>query len=232
MRAACLWGSGPDCPVLKRSRLASGARRANDGCLRCGVVFTRDTNALRRSGRASCPRRSVRVTARGMANSSSELIDAKLASLGDWRGEMLNRLRALIHDADPAVVETVKWRKPSNPMGVPVWEHDGIICTGETYKDKVKLTFAQGASLPDPSGLFNSSLDGTPAARSTFLKATTSMRTRSRRWFARRLRSIEPSRRASPRSGSQGRDRVRIVSSVGTVAARTPDGSSTAHRSA
>ena len=98
--------------------------------------------------------------ARGMADSSSELIDAKLASLADWRGDTLKRLRALIHDADPAVVETVKWRKPSNPMGVPVWEHDGIICTGETYRDKVKLTFAHGASLPDPSGLFNSSLDG------------------------------------------------------------------------
>ena len=95
-----------------------------------------------------------------MPDSPSELIDAKLASLADWRGDTLKRLRALIHDADPAVVETVKWRKPSNPMGVPVWEHDGIICTGETYRDKVKLTFAQGASLPDPSGLFNSSLDG------------------------------------------------------------------------
>ena len=90
----------------------------------------------------------------------SELIDAKIASLGDWRGETLKRLRALIHEADPKVVETVKWRKPSNPMGVPVWEHDGIICTGETYKDKVKLTFANGASLNDPKGLFNSSLDG------------------------------------------------------------------------
>jgi hypothetical protein len=95
-----------------------------------------------------------------MPDSPSELIDAKLASLADWRGDTLKRLRALIHDADPAVVETVKWRKPSNPMGVPVWEHDGIICTGETYRDKVKLTFANGASLPDPSGLFNSSLDG------------------------------------------------------------------------
>jgi len=105
-----------------------------------------------------------------MADSSSELIDAKLASLADWRADTLNRLRALIHDADPAVVETVKWRKPSNPMGVPVWEHDGIICTGETYKDKVKLTFAQGASLPDPSGLFNSSLDGNTRRAIDFLE--------------------------------------------------------------
>src|SRR5918997_4668678 len=90
----------------------------------------------------------------------SQLINARIAALGDWRGETLARLRALIKGADPEVVEEVKWRKPSNPLGVPVWEHGGIICTGETYKDKVKLTFAKGASLEDPSGLFNSSLDG------------------------------------------------------------------------
>jgi len=94
------------------------------------------------------------------AESASQLIDAKIAELGGWRGEMLARLRALIREADPEVVETVKWRKPSNPSGVPVWEHAGIICTGETYKDKVKLTFERGASLDDPKGLFNSSLDG------------------------------------------------------------------------
>ena len=93
-------------------------------------------------------------------DSPSHLIDAKIAALNDWRGETLARVRALIKKADPEMVEDVKWRKPSNPAGVPVWEHDGIICTGETYKDKVKLTFAKGASLKDPSGLFNSSLDG------------------------------------------------------------------------
>jgi hypothetical protein len=91
--------------------------------------------------------------------SASQQIDEKLRSLGDWRGAMLARLRRLIKEADPEVVETVKWRKPSNPLGVPVWEHGGIICTGETYKDKVKLTFAKGASLDDPAGLFNASLD-------------------------------------------------------------------------
>jgi hypothetical protein len=80
--------------------------------------------------------------------------------VGDWRGEVLAHLRALILEAEPEVVEEVKWRKPSNPAGVPVWSHDGIICTGETYKDKVKLTFARGASLPDPARLFNSSLEG------------------------------------------------------------------------
>ena len=91
---------------------------------------------------------------------SAQLIDQKIASLGDWRGEVLHRLRSLIRDADAEVVETVKWRKPSNPAGVPVWEHAGMICSGETYKDKVKLTFARGASLADPANLFNSSLDG------------------------------------------------------------------------
>jgi len=90
----------------------------------------------------------------------AEAIDERIAALGDWRGEALARLRALIREADPEVVEAVKWRKPSNPAGVPVWEHGGLICTGETYKDKVKLTFARGAALEDPAGLFNSSLDG------------------------------------------------------------------------
>lgn len=90
---------------------------------------------------------------------ASEQIDSKIAGLGDWRGATLARMRRLILEADPDIVEEVKWRKPSNPAGVPVWERAGILCTGETYKDKVKLTFARGASLDDPSGLFNSSLD-------------------------------------------------------------------------
>src|SRR5204862_759807 len=89
----------------------------------------------------------------------SQLIDARINELGDWRGKTLSRVRALIKQADPEVVEEWKWRKASNP-GVPVWSHDGIICTGETYKTVVKLTFAKGASLEDPSGLFNSSLEG------------------------------------------------------------------------
>jgi hypothetical protein len=91
--------------------------------------------------------------------SPSQLIDAKIEELGDWRGKTLSRLRALIKKADPEVVEEWKWRKPSNP-GVPVWSHQGMICTGETYKSAVKLTFFKGASLDDPSGLFNSSLEG------------------------------------------------------------------------
>src|SRR5262245_23561865 len=94
-------------------------------------------------------------------DSFSHEFDARIEALNDWRGEMLVRVRMLMQQADPDVVEEMKWRKPSNSMrGVPVWSHDGIICTGETYKDVVKLTFAQGASLPDPSGLFNSSLEG------------------------------------------------------------------------
>jgi hypothetical protein len=86
--------------------------------------------------------------------SPAELIDARIEELGDWRGELLARLRALVKEADPDVVEEWKWR------GVPVWSHDGMLCTGETYKSVVKMTFAKGAALPDPAGLFNSSLDG------------------------------------------------------------------------
>jgi len=93
------------------------------------------------------------------ADSASAFIDAKINSLGDWRGKMLAKVRAIIHKADPDIVEECKWAKPSNPS-TPVWSHAGIVCTGETYKSVVKLTFAKGASLPDPSRLFNSSLDG------------------------------------------------------------------------
>ena len=94
-----------------------------------------------------------------MSDPGAQEVDERIAALDDWRGETLTRIRALIKEADPEVVEEVKWKKPSNP-GVPVWSHDGIICTGESYKSAVKLTFAKGASLEDPSGLFNSSLEG------------------------------------------------------------------------
>jgi hypothetical protein len=90
----------------------------------------------------------------GKVENPSRLIDGRIKDLGDWRGEMLSRLRGLVKEADPHVVEEWKWR------GVPTWEHDGIVCTGETYKNVVKMTFANGASLDDPSGLFNSSLEG------------------------------------------------------------------------
>jgi hypothetical protein len=91
--------------------------------------------------------------------SASAFIDAKINELGDWRSKTLAKVRELIHQADPEIVEERKWAKATSP-GVPVWSHDGIVCTGETYKSAVKLTFAKGAALPDPAGLFNSSLEG------------------------------------------------------------------------
>jgi hypothetical protein len=95
-----------------------------------------------------------------MTESASDLIDARIAALGDWRGATLARVRKLIRAADPEVVETVKWRKPTNPNGVPVWEHAGILCTGEVYRDYVKLTFARGAALDDPTDMFNAGFGG------------------------------------------------------------------------
>ena len=91
--------------------------------------------------------------------SASAFIDEKIKELGDWRGKTLAKMRAIIHAADPEIVEECKWAKATSP-GTPVWSHGGIVCTGETYKNVVKMTFAKGAALPDPSGLFNSSLDG------------------------------------------------------------------------
>jgi len=103
---------------------------------------------------AKKPVASKRAAAPEAQDDASQRIDARIAELGDWRGKALAQMRALIHAADPDVIEEVKWR------GTPVWSHGGILCTGESYKDKIKLTFAKGASLPDPKGLFNSSLEG------------------------------------------------------------------------
>ena len=103
----------------------------------------------------STPRKASRST----PDSASKMIDERIRELGDWRGSTLKRMRALIHDADPDIVEEWKWQKATSP-GTPVWSHDGGICTGETYKEVVKLTFFQGASLKDPARLFNSSLEG------------------------------------------------------------------------
>jgi hypothetical protein len=105
-------------------------------------------------GKKAAVRSSTKKSGSSEGKSPSRLIDERIEELGDWRGEMLSRIRALIKQADPEVVEEWKWR------GVPVWSHDGIICTGETYKNVVKMTFAKGAALEDPSGLFNSSLEG------------------------------------------------------------------------
>ena len=96
----------------------------------------------------------------GQPDTSDDPVGARIAGLDDWRGETLARMRALIRAADPDVAEEVKWRKPTNPAGVPVWSHDGILCTGEVYKGYVKLTFDKGASLDDPAGLFNAGLEG------------------------------------------------------------------------
>jgi hypothetical protein len=95
----------------------------------------------------------------GEERSPSQLIDERIAALGDWRGDVLRHVRKLIKEADPSITEEWKWVKPSNP-GIPVWSHNGLVCTGESYKDHVKLTFSRGASLKDPAGLFNASLDG------------------------------------------------------------------------
>ena len=97
---------------------------------------------------------------RATAKAVSHLIDERIRSLGGWRAETLAKVRRLIHEADPDIMEECKWIKPSNPLGVPVWSRAGIVCTGEAYKQVVKVTFARGASLADPRGLFNSSLDG------------------------------------------------------------------------
>jgi hypothetical protein len=107
------------------------------------------------------PARLIDATVQDDADvSPARLIDAKIAGLNDWRGDVLARMRALIREADPAIAEAVKWRKPTNPAGVPVWEQAGILCTGEAFKGYVKLTFAKGAALPDPAGLFNNGFNG------------------------------------------------------------------------
>jgi hypothetical protein len=99
--------------------------------------------------------------ARRATGTASRAVDERIRSLGGWRAQTLAQVRRMIHEADPDITEECKWLKPSNPLGVPVWSHSGIVCTGEAYKQAIKLTFARGASLPDPRGLFNASRDGT-----------------------------------------------------------------------
>jgi hypothetical protein len=115
----------------------------------------------RKTSSKSKPRPKMAAKAKPKAKqSASRIIDERIGDPGDWRGETLARMRALILEADPEMIEERKWVKVTNPLGVPVWSHEGIVCTGETYAKAVKLTFARGASLPDPSRLFNSSLEG------------------------------------------------------------------------
>lgn len=132
-----------------------GARRGLSSWIAAGLG-TIDTVTVAPSVRALGLRKRAEMNTSGSQESASpsQLIDARIKELGDWRGDMLARLRALVKEADPDTVEEWKWR------GVPVWYHDGMVCTGETYKDHVKMTFAKGAALKDPSGLFNSGLDG------------------------------------------------------------------------
>ncbi len=117
-------------------------------------------NAAKASAKQVAAKPAKRPSSAVKEKPASRLIDQMIRDLGGWRGETLARMRALILEADPEMVEDVKWAKPSNPMGVPVWSHDGIICTGETYRDKVKFTFMKGASLEDPAGLFNAGFGG------------------------------------------------------------------------
>ena len=143
--------------------------------------------------------------------SPSQLIDARIEELADWRGETLARVRGLIREADPEVVEEVKWRKPSNSMlGVPVWSHAGIICTGETYKNVVKLTFAKGASLEDPSGLFNSSLEGN-TRRAIDLHEGDKIDEKALKALIRAAVALNTSVRASPRPLAEAKERLRSV---------------------
>jgi hypothetical protein len=129
----------------------------------------------------------------------SHLIDARIAAMGDWRGEVLGRVRALIREADPGVVEVVKWRKPSNGMlGVPVWEHEGIICTGETYKSYVKLTFAKGAALADPARLFNAGLEGN-VRRAIDIRESDKIDAKAFKALIRAAVTLNTSARAAPR---------------------------------
>jgi hypothetical protein len=133
------------------------SRSAKSGSARGGLAeggSAKGGSASGESGKGASASGASTKRAPGTTGSPSKLIDARIKELGDWRGTMLSRLRALVKEADPEVVEEWKWR------GVPVWEHAGIICTGETYKSVVKMTFAKGASLEDPAGLFNSSLEG------------------------------------------------------------------------
>ena len=118
------------------------------------------TNKSKEPSKRAANAKPVEKAKRAASTPASRIIDERIRSLEDWRGETLATVRRLIHEADPDIIEECKWVKPSNPWGVPTWSHAGIICTGETYKAAVKLTFARGASVADPKGLFNSSLEG------------------------------------------------------------------------
>lgn len=145
--------------ALGKPRLGAGRRTDIWHCSSTSPIFRRQRAVTTKTDPAD-PADPHHEQERAATVSPSEMIDERIRGLGDWRGEVLARVRTLVHRAIPEVVEDVKRRKPSNPMGVPVWSCAGMICTGESYNDKVKVTFARGAALPDPSGLFNASLKG------------------------------------------------------------------------
>jgi hypothetical protein len=149
-KGASARGGSAEGESAKRASARGGS--AEDGSAK--RASARGGSAEGKSAKGASSKSASTKRASGTTGSPSKLIDARIKELGDWRGTMLSRLRALVKEADPEVVEEWKWR------GVPVWEHAGIICTGETYKSVVKMTFAKGASLEDPAGLFNSSLEG------------------------------------------------------------------------
>ena len=155
----------PGCSESSDSlRVAYAAKPSNVECLREWIIRSLRTkrppdNTVQKAI-TTMKKSKSRSNEEQAGDSASQQAEARIQEPNDWRGDMLARIRMLIKQADPEVVEEVKWRKPSNPAGVPVWSHAGMICTGETYKNVVKLTFAKGASLKDPQGLFNSSLEG------------------------------------------------------------------------
>ena len=142
-------------PAAKRASRPSGATKKTTVKKKAAAKkpATKKTPAKKATSGASAAKQTA-------GKSPSRLIDQRIRDLGDWRGETLAQVRRMIHEAEPDIVEECKWVKPTNPLGVPVWSLDGIVCTGEAYAKVVKLTFARGASVPDPSRLFNSSLEG------------------------------------------------------------------------
>jgi hypothetical protein len=163
---------------------------------------------------------------RASESAASRRIDERIRSLGDWRGETLAEVRRLIHEADPEIVEECKWVKPSNPLGVPVWSHAGIVCTGEAYKQAVKLTFARGASLEDPRGLFNSSLEGN-TRRAIDIREGEALDAEAfealiRAAVAENLQSSAPKSKSPPKAGAKAKPSLRDAKAVKLLSGGNP----------
>jgi len=165
--------------------------------------------------RASKPRKSA-TKSKSAPTAGAKAIDRRIRSLGDWRAETLVEVRRLIHEADPDIVEECKWIKPMNPLGVPVWSHGGIVCTGETYKEVVKLTFARGASLEDPRKLFNSSLEGGTRRAIDIREGETldagAFKALIQAAVAENLRSSAPKPKSLPKAVAKAKKKVKLLS--------------------